>query len=375
MPTHIRSYDVGSMPFVGDQTKFNRGAVLYDSILPLLYGMDQPTCRPIKYFEERVIEAFIDKAEAGIDIPNYPQFRDMTKMFLDRARSLEKTSSGYVSTGRITVRLEDAVIPEVKAIEKNSGEIGERIGDFEVKSCVTGPYTLSSLFAERKVGLFGELANIVVKFISNSVYKKKHSWVELVAVDEPVFGVSSDPLIDRGSEGEEDLLKAWERVFHEIHSRGATSCIHLHNTTDELFWNVGSIDIVESHLNDVLYRSERTKQYLEEKDKLLKACTCLSDFDELIREKIQDQRGEVEESVLAQGVADAWKKLRHGEVDPLRFLETVDRMKKRLMEVVDRFGEERVPYAGPECGLSNFPTYESAQEYLRRSAETVKNLR
>ncbi len=375
MPSHIRSYDVGSTPFFGDLTKFTRGALLYDSILPLLYGLDHPTCEPVKYFEERVLEGFVDKAEAGIEIPNYPQFRDMTKMFLDPVGGLEKTSSGYVPTGRLTVRSEDAVIPEVKAIEVNSREIGEKIGGFEVKVCVTGPYTLSSFFADRSVGLFGRLADVIAKFISKSIYRRKRSWVELVSVDEPVFGLSSDPLIDHGSEGKEDLLKAWESVFHEIRSRGVKSCIHLHNTTDESFWDVGSLEVVESHVDDVLYRSSRTRELLEKKDKFLKACTCVADFDELIRESIRVHHGEgVDESTLTQGVADAWRKLRHGGVDPLRFLETSECMRGRLVEVIERFGAERVPYAGPECGLRNFPTYESAMEYLSRSAEAVKGL-
>jgi len=42
----------------------------------------------------------------------------------------------------------------------------------------------------------------------------------------------------------------------------------------------------------------------------------------------------------------------------------------RLRRAVERFGE-RVAYAGPECGLRGFPTYESALECLRRVARAV----
>jgi len=49
-------------------------------------------------------------------------------------------------------------------------------------------------------------------------------------------------------------------------------------------------------------------------------------------------------------------------------------MRKRLIDVVERFGPERVIYAGPECGLGSFPTYASAVEYLRRVSEAAKSV-
>jgi len=50
-------------------------------------------------------------------------------------------------------------------------------------------------------------------------------------------------------------------------------------------------------------------------------------------------------------------------------------LRSRLREVVDRFGPERVPYAGPECGLRSFPTYDCAMECLRRASAALKPLR
>jgi len=43
-----------------------------------------------------------------------------------------------------------------------------------------------------------------------------------------------------------------------------------------------------------------------------------------------------------------------------------------LVEMVGRFGIERVPYAGPECGLRGFPTYECALECLRRVSSAAR---
>jgi len=48
-------------------------------------------------------------------------------------------------------------------------------------------------------------------------------------------------------------------------------------------------------------------------------------------------------------------------------------MKNRLVKVVERFGAERVPYAGPECGLKGYPTYETAIECLRRVSSAIES--
>ena len=79
------------------------------------------------------------------------------------------------------------------------------------------------------------------------------------------------------------------------------------------------------------------------------------------------------ELAINEKIAEAWTSITNRETDPEIFLENRDTMKKRLVEIVNRFGVERVPFAGPECGLKSFPTYECALESLRRVSSTVKN--
>ena len=50
-------------------------------------------------------------------------------------------------------------------------------------------------------------------------------------------------------------------------------------------------------------------------------------------------------------------------------------MKKRVTDVVERFGEERILYAGPECGLKGYPTYNNALECLKRISAAVCSLK
>jgi len=365
----IELYDVGSMPFAGDLKKFLEGANAYSSS-SLSQSLD-----PAKYFEGKVVEGFLDKIVAGIDIPNYPQFRDMNEMFLESMDGLEKITGGYIETGILSIQTRKTQIPEVAAIRNNSGKIYEKTDKpFRMKICVTGPYTLSCLFAYRDSGTFGRLGEIISQIVENNIFHGKHGSVNLVALDEPTFGLMDDPLLDYGAEGRETLRKACETIFHKAASKGVKTCLHLHNTVNELFWDIKSLNIVESHVEDPIYRSEKTKKLLESTDKFLKASIIISDFDKLIRNNITASLPQkTKENTINERVAQAWKNIATGKLDPTLFLENVELMQKRLTNIINRFGAERVLYAGPECGLKSFPTYECALECLRRAADAVKN--
>jgi len=364
----IESYDVGSLPFVGDLRKFLEGAAAY--LEPSPRSHDQA-----RYFERRVVEAFLDKVKVGLDIPNYPQFRDMNKMFLESTDGVEKVKDGYMEAGTLSIPTERAQIPEVAAIKGVAKEIHEKTGrPFRIKVCVTGPYTLASLFVYRDSGTFGRLGEVVSRIVEENLFDGKHGAVGLIAVDEPAFGLVDDPLLDYGAEGRESLRKAWELVFQRAAARGFWTCLHLHSTVDELFWEVESLNVVESHVEDPLYQSERTKRSLESRDKFLKASIGVSDFDRLIRGQVTATLPRKTGATVNERVAETWKSIARGETDPTNFLESVQVMRERLAETVNRFGAERVPYAGPECGLKSFPSYECALECLRRAAKAAKDI-
>jgi len=44
------------------------------------------------------------KILAGIDVPNYPQFRDMNEMFLQIIDGIERIREGYVETGSLCLK-------------------------------------------------------------------------------------------------------------------------------------------------------------------------------------------------------------------------------------------------------------------------------
>jgi 5-methyltetrahydropteroyltriglutamate--homocysteine methyltransferase len=362
----IKSCDIGSLPFSGNFAEFLGGASQFESIR---------SGDASSYFRSKVVTSFLDKAQAGISIPYYPQFRDMNYMFIELIDGLEKLEKGYVESEQMSLKATGISVPEVKVIKENSKEISEGLGhSFEFGFCVTGPYTLSSHFAIRDTGLFLRLGRVISQLVENSVFNEKYARASMISVDEPVFGLVDDPLIDLGGEGRENLRKAWEQITRVVKAKSDSvhTCIHLHSTADKLFWEVESLDVVESERDNLLYRSKETKKLLEAYDKFLKANVCTTNFDRLIREKVI---GSHQQNIdINEKIKENWKKILNGELNALVFLEDVALIRKRILDIANRYGPERVPYASPECGLKGYPTYECALECLRRVASAARSV-
>ncbi len=363
----LKSCDAGSLPLIGDSERFLEGAKRFR-----LHSVDDS----VKLFEKKVMKGFLDKVGVGIDVPNYPQFRDMNEMFLSMVDGVERDKVGYLETKTLSIKAERSHISEVEVIKKNAQRIYEKKGEpFEVKVCVTGPYTLSSLFLHRDNQIFIRLGNAISQIVENNTFSEKHGKVSLIVIDEPVFGLQDDPLIDFGSEGRENLRKAWEAIFHKAKSKNVQTLLHLHNTADELFWEIKSLNAIDSHVGDPLYKMKKTKERLESTDKFLKASITITHFDTLIRKRVITNSAQgMTESTINERIAEAWKGITSRKTDPNIFLENLDIMKKRMIEMLTWFGAERIPYAGPECGLKGFPTYECALESLRRVSSAVKSV-
>ena len=363
----MKSCDSGSLPFFGDSAKFLDGAKHF--------GFSN-NVNSADYFEKHVVQSFLDKLGVGIDVPNYPQFRDMSEMILSQIDGLEKLKEGYIETNIPSLK-SNISLPEVAVIDHNSQLIQEKIGkSLEVRVCITGPYTLASFFPYRDGAIFSRLGNVVSQIIENSLFSNKHGKTILASVDEPLFGLVDDPLIDFGSQGRENLRKSWENIFSKIKSKKVQTMIHLHSTTNPLFWDIPSLDIIDSHVDDPIIQQKNTKELLESKDKFLKASVAVNDFDTLIKGKItSDSHEKLTESTINEEIASTWTSIKNGTVNPEIFLESEDTMKNRLSKVVNRFGLERVQYVGPECGLKGYPTYENAIECLRRVSSITKSYR
>jgi len=360
----ISIYDVGSMPLTGSLEFFTEGLKVFQA--------GETRMEPARYFADKIIGVFTDKIRAGIDVPNYPQLRDMNQMFLEMFEGLIKVERAYVAE-KLRLKSGMGMLPEVQVLKTEVEKVFERLESssekLKVKVCMTGPYTLASLFLQRDAELFKDLSFVLAEIASKNLFSEGRIEVAILSLDEPVFGTVDDSLLDYGSAGREELRKAWDRIFWEARSRKIKTVLHLHNTRNELFWELENLQIVESHVGDPIYSSSKARRLAEEKDKFFKASIALTDFDKLMAEKLKSLG---EEKPLEQSIGEAWTDIKKGKTRPEFFLEEVEAMRARLREAIEFFGKERVPYAGPECGLSSFPTYSCALECLKRVSEVLK---
>jgi 5-methyltetrahydropteroyltriglutamate--homocysteine methyltransferase len=340
------------------------GANQSDSVLPFLEIGDSSYGE----FEREVVDSFIDKLRSGIDIPNYPQFRDMNKMFLDMIHGVKKGDEGYVALDELGIKTK--AIPETLVLKRNLSEIKDRSGreGLDIKACITGPYTLSSLFRFKSPKLVLELGDCLSKIVSHSLFDKRQGGIRFLSIDEPVLGFIDEPFLDHGTEGRESVKRALEDICYAASVRGVETSLHLHNTSNDIFWEIEHLDILESHVEDPIYDLKSTREKLKETGKRLKASIGITFFDKLIQNYVINEGLGVE---VQERIGEIWNKIDNGLLDPSIFLEKREVMVRRLDSLLERFGEENIPYAGPECGFGSFPTYESAIQYMKRIAGIV----
>jgi 5-methyltetrahydropteroyltriglutamate--homocysteine methyltransferase len=340
----IKSCDVGSLPFEGNFSRFLRDRV---------------------YFERQIVKSFVDKLNTGLDVPIYPQFRDMSIMFIEMMDGAEKFNDFYSIAKPLT--LNRKLIQEVYVLRKHAKLLAENMEKpIQAGICVTGPYTLSHLFRDKNLQTIELLGEKIKEIVRNNLISSKNFEITLFALDEPSFGFAYDYKTSKYDGIREIIRKVWEDIFYEAKSKGVDTLIHLHTTKDKLFFEVDSVDIVGSEVNDELYFSQQTKKLLEEYDKFLNVSICRTNFREIVIEKAKMFRNKYE------NYDEVLKVIGNKEINPAIFLEETDIMVKRLKRVSKLVGVERIKYASPECGLRGFPTYECALTYLKRVVKAVK---
>ncbi|MBQ03509.1 hypothetical protein CL673_02195 [Candidatus Bathyarchaeota archaeon] len=360
----VLSYDVGSLPLRVNKSIICEGARRSGSLLSLVGSSDA-----VDVFEREVVGGFVDKVNTGIDVPNFPQFRDMNEMYFELIRGIEKAPDGYMAFDSPSAK-PNMPVPEIEVIRKNASMIRDLTGleRVRLKVCVTGPYTLASFFPVKNARLFEDLGGALADIVSQSLFNGRNGEVSIVCIDEPVLGFLNDPLLDYGSDGRESLIKAWDKICRAVISKGAETSMHLHDTSDDIFWDVDSLQLAESHVGDPLYTLDSTKRRLQETGKRLKASIAMTLFDDLIEARL---KAEGITGKIQQKVGDVWTEIRHERIDPTIFIEETGLMAKRLDVMVEAFGPENVPYAGPECGMGGWHAYKHAMEGLRRISDAV----
>ena len=145
------SSDIGSLPARIETDIIRSGARMANSLLPYLGVSNEDYVD----FEEAVVSSFIDKLKVGVDVPNYPQFRDMNEMYFELMEGIEKHDGALHAVNGIRAKSGSA-IPETEALRREARSIKEISGldKVRIKVCVTGPYTLASFIQFKTPSLY-----------------------------------------------------------------------------------------------------------------------------------------------------------------------------------------------------------------------------
>jgi 5-methyltetrahydropteroyltriglutamate--homocysteine methyltransferase len=330
--------DIGSYPLPGYITK--------DEITEAIKTGDK------KSFDI-IGDAMRQKIDAGVNVPTYPQFRDMNEQFLEIINDESMTEEPML------IRRENARITELNAIEDIGKEYKEKTGHvLNVRICVTGPV---DLYTKQFGGTsYKDVLDIfaidVDRFIANSIDNAKNFRVTTVSIDEPSIGINPQIMLR-----DDDIIDVLERASKTAYSHKLDTEIHLHSPLHYgLICKTKSIGIigVESAANPS-YLNLIDKKDLEEYDKFLRVGIARTDIFGMVA------------ALNERYDTNTWK-------DPYRLeeivthVETPSIIEKRLDNCYKIFGD-RIKYAGPDCGLGAWPNQGLAFGLLKNTSIGIKN--
>ncbi|MBS1263573.1 MAG: hypothetical protein MAG715_00756 [Methanonatronarchaeales archaeon] len=292
-----------------------------------------------------VVELFEEKRSTGLDVPCYPQLREMVDTFLLPLREQDNWEEPYV------LREELASMPELEILDEHYGESGETV---EVKVPVTGPVELA--VAETGPSPHRDVLMAVaetVKRFGESALELENVEVRSLALDEPSLGTNPAIAIER-----EDLVDA----LHLASEVGVETQVHLHSPLYYVEALEAGIDVIGVETASDPSRADAVdREVLESHGGYLRAGVSRTDSDSMAAEH-RDATG-----------FDAW-----GEEDAflrvIRETESPERVAERTERLHGEFGH-RLRYVGPDCGLGGFPSREAARLLLRNTVEGVEMFR
>jgi len=314
--------------------------IFFDDIgsFPLPKGVRLQSLSRDQYLE-LVRNVLAQKSRAGVEVPTYPQFRDMIRMFMDEIENPALTKSPYL------IKREHARIMELEAVPAGQ----------EVRVCVTGPVELyiSAFGATHYPDILKTLAMSVARFLGVALDEGKMS---VASLDEPSLGLNSNIVFS-----EEEILEALQIASAPCLGRDLE--VHLHSPLyAEACARVPGISIVgiESAAHPD-YLQLIDKKVLEETDTYLRAGIARTDILSMSA-RLNEQLG-----------INLWEDMARLEREILE-LESPQVMRKRLDRAYAQFGD-RLRATGPDCGLGSWPSQDLAGRMLANCAAAVRSFR
>ncbi len=290
------------------------------------------------------------KINAGVEVPNYPQFQNMLTQFSEPIMDDGRTEAPML------IKEEEARILEMNALEEMAKEYTEKKGEkLELRICVTGPIELYySLFPPPVyIDVLSNIAKSIGRFIKHAVEEATNYEVKCASIDEPSMGL--DPRIE-----EEGIITALELASEYAFRKGIDTQIHLHSPIFyETMCQVKGLKVIglEYAANPSLLTLIDKKQ-LDKYDKFLRIGVSRTDilsmaaeYDEMHHTSAFKEKGVLEIIVNEYN--------------------SPEKVKKRLEKAYSFFGD-KIKYAGPDCGLGPFPNQELAYLVLRNTSDGIK---
>jgi len=291
-------------------------------------------------FYQVIMDSFMKKCDAGLDVVNYPQHHDMHKQFSDVIhKAMDK--------GTYVVNEKDAIIPEIYVIKEEAKRLYEKTGSkVSLRVCVTGPMELylkeiGTALYEDILLMFAETTRL---FAKNSILNSKYVKTKVIALDEPSFGFR-DITADRDT-----ILNVLEKAFD---FNGVIKHVHLHSPSRFLdVLDVKNLDVLSFEYAASPKNIESiSKNILEKADKKIRVGISRTDIDSIVAQ-LHDR-----------GIAKPTAK---------QLVESEEVIKKRFKTAKEKY-KEVMTFAGPDCGLGGWPTQEAAQLLLKRTVNAVKS--
>jgi len=299
-------------------------------------------------FNKTVSELMKKKIASGIMRPNYPQIQDMVSSFDSLIKEFPEKESPFI------IQEGYAVISEVLGIEEAAKEYYKDSGrPLMLRACATGPLELylKGIGANVQADLLKNVGKSVARFFSNSMINKPYLKTALFSIDEPGLGLNPSMYVK-----DEDLIEAFEAATKPLKRCDVEIHLHSSNAFDVICQTTGinviGIEYAENpKALDWIGRSE------------------LDSYDKSIRLGVS--RTNI--AALASGYherfgQDIWK-TKEFSLIPER-METPRNIGKRLEKAYSDFNE-RIRYAGPDCGLGSWPSQGSAELLLKNTADGI----
>ncbi|MFX1264411.1 MAG: hypothetical protein ACFFCK_01630 [Promethearchaeota archaeon] len=250
--------------------------------------------------------------------------------------------AAMIAQGEAKMSASDASMPEILALERDVKTLCEDLETdvLHYKACITGPLELTLNF-QRLLSfprvydstLVEFFTSVVKAFVEKSRKNTKHLRSEVISIDEPSIGLEglADFFSDTGTDSNlTHLQTCWNRIYDAVPSDSFRG-LHLHTSPFEQLFN-SKWNLLEAHVG-VFVKSD----WLEHYDKFVRAAIMRTDGPDIPR---------------GADLKAAWERVRSGDYE--QYLERPEDMTTALRRCIERYGVERVPFAGPECGLGSW---------------------